>query len=218
MIETRWNNVTARNVISEALQGLEAKIRLAKGCPVMLQTNFWTEKGLVNGALGTVPDILKPGHPSTDIPLAVMFKFDLHRRPFWTAAGLFPLTPFTRHFTDKGVSCSRSQFPFVLAWAVTAHKSQGLTMDGVVVDTGETERTSWVTYVAPTRVRTVESLAFQLAFSDFKISRKGLPKSGHCSRKDWKGYFVNSMPGRVSKDFFDVIEICTDDVNISSVF
>ncbi len=47
------------------------------------------------------------------------------------------------------------QLPLKLAWAVTIHKSQGLTLDKVVVDIGKKEFCAGLTFVAISRVRCI---------------------------------------------------------------
>ncbi|MBX3241454.1 MAG: helix-turn-helix domain-containing protein [Chitinophagaceae bacterium] len=55
------------------------------------------------------------------------------------------------------VAGSYEQFPFRLAWAVTIHKSQGLTFDKVIIDAGKSF-TSGQVYVALSRCRTLEGI------------------------------------------------------------
>lgn len=55
---------------------------------------------------------------------------------------------------------SYEQFPLKLAWAVTIHKSQGLTFDRVIIDAGRSF-TSGQVYVALSRCRTLEGIVLK---------------------------------------------------------
>lgn len=53
------------------------------------------------------------------------------------------------------------QFPLKLAWALTIHKSQGLTFDNVIIDIGRGAFTGGQTYVALSRCRTLEGISLR---------------------------------------------------------
>ena len=60
-----------------------------------------------------------------------------------------------------GEKLERQQFPLKLAWSITIHKAQGLTLNDVWVDLGPSEKAAGLTYVALTRVRTISNLVIE---------------------------------------------------------
>lgn len=80
---------------------------------------------------------------------------------FFPRTNRVPIVLVTRNFVDKGVSCIQRQFPLVLSWATTIHKSQGTTMDRVVVDIGDEQIGCGCTYVALTPVKALEGLVLR---------------------------------------------------------
>jgi ATP-dependent DNA helicase PIF1 len=158
--------IEAKNANSDTAHGLEACILLARGARVMLTANLQTEIGLVNGSMGTVRDIIfseDQGPPC--LPIAVLISFDNYKGPTISSLEgekVVPITPIQRTWTgNSGVTCSRLQIPIRLAWAITIHKSQGLTLQKAIIDLGEKEFTAGLSFVAVSRVRTLEDILFK---------------------------------------------------------
>ena len=63
-----------------------------------------------------------------------------------------------------------TQFPVSLGWAITIHKSQGMTLDNVCIDLGRGSFCSGQTYVALSRCRTMNGITLKkpLSMSDVK--------------------------------------------------
>ena len=139
--------------------GLEAELKLAVGVRVMLRCNLDTSKGLVNGALGTINSIGKDCiHVKFDHSTDTHFRIEMVGSKF----------QILRRFYVY-----RKQFPVILAFAVTIHKCQGLSLDCATVDLSSNVFATGMAYVALSRVRTLTGLHL-LAFDpkSIKVSRE----------------------------------------------
>ena len=145
--------------------GLEPVVCLAHGARVMLTTNLWVQVGLVNGAMGTVVAICydDAGESPPRLPVAVTVRFDSFSGPT-LSDGSVPITPLRRTWLSTDKTCSRLQLPLKLAWAVTIHKCQGMTLNKAVVDLGKKEFSAGLTFVACSRVRQFKDLLFVTPF------------------------------------------------------
>ncbi|KAF5196426.1 Atp-dependent dna helicase pif1 [Thalictrum thalictroides] len=175
-VHSKNNCATASSAMSDDAKGLEKVLYLSIGARVMLRANLCTQYGLVNGAMGTIVDIVYAsgcGSPF-DIPFAIMVDFDSYcGLPFRSGTNIVPIAPQTSNWkTTSGTSCQRTQLPVVLSWAITVHKSQGLTLDRVVVDIGKKESLS-LTFVALSRTRKLSDLAFSPMFTFERLQKIG---------------------------------------------
>ena len=98
-----------------------------------------------------------------------MVRFDNYSGPTFPHSTV-PITPLRRCWSSSGGQCSRLQLPLKLAWAVTIHKSQGLTLDKVVIDVGKREFSIGLTFVACSRVRQLQDLLFTPPFPYQRLS------------------------------------------------
>ncbi|GBC15565.1 ATP-dependent DNA helicase PIF1 [Rhizophagus irregularis DAOM 181602=DAOM 197198] len=158
----------------ELAKGLEAQLLLARGARVMLRINLWTEVGLVNGSLGTVQEIIFEENQSPpSLPIAVLIEFDNYYGPaIVTEEGkrLVPVSPIRYSWEGKKVTCSRLQVPICFAWAITIHKSQGLTLQKAVIDIGKKEYAAGQSFVAISRVCALKDILFS-PFSFERLQR-----------------------------------------------
>ncbi|XP_068697264.1 ATP-dependent DNA helicase PIF1-like [Montipora foliosa] len=159
-IEARHSSPIAKAVSSEEIYGIIPTLFLATKASVMLTMNLWSEVGLCNGATGKVIDIIyADNHSPPNLPVAVIVQFDHYTGPSFidTLPKCVPIPPVT--ITSKYLETfhERQQLPSKLAWAITIHKSQGLTLPKAWIDIGPSEKAAGITYVAISRVRSLKS-------------------------------------------------------------
>ena len=111
------------------------------------------EAGRVNGSYGTIVHILKPTDNQNRRVIMVDF-------PEYHGPALSPLHPTILPITQVRTGNSKGM-PLTLAWAITIHKSQGMTLQHATVDIGEKEFASGLSFVALSHCKTFHGLRIQ---------------------------------------------------------
>lgn len=155
------DKITAYEKIMEEITPKETVYKV--GAQVMLQINLNVREGLANGSRGviisidTLDDILETSE------IKVKFMND----------NIIIIKPHAFVYKDEIVTYTRKQFPLKLAWALTVHKTQGLTIDYATGDLGSKIFEDGQAYVCLSRVRNLSSLLL----SNFD------PKSLRCNKE-----------------------------------
>ena len=137
---------------------------LREGATVMFTANAPASDGrrpaFVNGQTGTVRSI------GTGFGLEISVETD--------GGALIPLERYTWQYDwqDKH-SAAFTQFPLRLAYGMTIHKAQGLTMHQAFIDI-RAAREPGQAYVALSRVRSLEGVFLKAWFNGFVVSRRAL--------------------------------------------
>jgi len=151
------------------LQNLKVKV----GARVMLTNNLDVPDGLTNGAFGTITCIVTNKDPNIAAVRTILVQFDSlevgraakansrwkahypHSVPIDRVEANFPFRRGKMMYT-----ATRQQFPLFLAWGVTIHKTQGMTLPAIVVemDPKKGKYQKGQAYVAFSRVTSLEGL------------------------------------------------------------
>lgn len=138
-----------------------ATLRLKPGALVMFTVNKndpgSTAPLFVNGQIGTVESI------ETEAVVVRVKSGDAIRVERFT----------WRYDAQDEDSASFSQFPLRLAWAMTIHKAQGLTLDSAFLDI-RAAREPGQAYVAVSRVRTLAGLNFKEWFKGLHVAPEAI--------------------------------------------
>ena len=147
----------------------EDVLELKVGAQVMFIRNDATEKRYFNGKLAEViyldDDEVTVLLDESDVEITL--KKEVWEQKKYSLDG--------QKNIQEEVLGSFEQYPIRLAWAVTIHKSQGLTFDRLIIDAGKSFASGQV-YVALSRCRTLEGIVLkskitpEVIFSDARIS------------------------------------------------
>ncbi len=146
---------------------------LKPGAQVMFIRNDTADARYYNGKLAVVTSI--DGEDITVTFSGSKEQYTLHREK-WENID-YRLDAETGEIVREELGAF-SQFPLRLAWAVTIHKSQGLTFDRVIVDAGRSFAAGQV-YVALSRCRSLEGIVLHSLIPPTAL--RGYPRIGEFS-------------------------------------
>ena len=130
---------------SDKTGGLEAQLDIAINTRVMLRVNDKRTPGLVNGARGTVHEIISENTRAGRVPKKIVVKFD----------GIDQVQTIERIERKFQVLSNcyvyRRMFPLINSYAMTIHKSQSLSLPCVFADLGDRIFADGMSYVALSR-------------------------------------------------------------------
>lgn len=166
----------------------EFELELKTGAQVMFLKNDTENKLYFNGKIGTVTELneeiikvrCKGEHYDIDV-----------KRHEWKNTN-YSLNPDTREIEENELG-SFEQYPLRLAWAITIHKSQGLTFEKLVID-AENAFANGQVYVALSRCTTLEGLVLTSPVNQNLFG-------AHSSLKTWqeKNQDDNNLPEKFNE-------------------
>ena len=140
----------------------DPELELKVGAQVMFVKND-TEKRFYNGKIGKITNIyeetIEVQCPGDYLPIDV-------EKAEWQNAK-YALNETTQEI-DEEVIGTFTQFPLKLAWAITIHKSQGLTFEKAIIDARASFAHGQV-YVALSRCKTLKGLVLSSPIADFSV-------------------------------------------------
>lgn len=143
---------TISGKFQEQIYPAEYNLELKEGAQVMFLKNDTGERKYFNGKIGTVTKIDKNS-------IHVLCKGDIEVievKPYIWKNLSYTFNHNTQHITEVELG-QFSQYPLRLAWAITIHKSQGLTFERLMIDAQKSFAKGQM-YVALSRCTSLEGL------------------------------------------------------------
>ena len=156
-------DATVTGSFPETSYPAEKTLELKKGCQVMFLKNDSQGTRYYNGKLGIITSIddehIRVRGLDDDIEVEV-------QPDVWTNAR-YVIDKETKEIREE-IDGEFRQYPLRLAWAITVHKSQGLTFDRAVIDVNAAFAAGQV-YVALSRLRSLDGLMLTEQLSPYSV-------------------------------------------------
>ena len=195
----------------ESLFPLPKTLELREGAQIMFVKNDSSGQAqYFNGKLATVTALKKN---EITVKLEGSYQEYNLRKEVWENKK-YIINPQTKEL-DEEVIGTFSQFPVKLAWAVTVHKSQGLTFDRAVIDVGQAFAPGQL-FVALSMLRSLDGLILRsriqsdLIFSDNQVVNFSQGVKNQSRLEDLLHQHQNQYLGQLVNRSFDFTGILKD--------
>lgn len=148
----------------ESMYPVPERLEIKEGAQVMFIRNDNLEKRYYNGKLATVLSVDRDG---ILVQLADSDDTIVLRKEEWENKK-YEVNEQTNDIEEKVIG-RFSHYPVKLAWAITVHKSQGLTFDKAIIDVGKAFAPGQV-YVALSRLRSLDGLVLRTRIDPSAVS------------------------------------------------
>eukprot|EP00116_Pleurobrachia_bachei_P000302 sb/3460564/ len=222
--------------------GLPQAITIGVGARVMIRVNIDVSEKLCNGVCGTVRLISFTGttdHNSTDKVTAKVVKevhieFDNVKvgvlskhacgpkcTPDCPLRSTVPIKPVEKQFQSsvhgsRNAYVSRYQLPFVLCWATTAHKCQGMTLQRAYIDLTGRFWKAGMAYTAISRLTNLSGLHL-LGFQESNIKVDPVITAEYERLRSLPEFSFNSVQPSNSVPLPNIVQTITSTSNLCAV-
>lgn len=124
-------------------------LKLKIGAQIMMLKNTYKKEGIINGSLGIIIGFSpKKNYPIVEFSNGKIINITPEK---WA------VEKYNEKLKEMVEQASMTQIPLILAWAITVHKSQGMTLDKIECNLAQSFAEGQI-YVALSRVRNLEGL------------------------------------------------------------